>query len=163
MRMNGGGDLTLTRAWMQSLPGRLPPEGRVVVLTGPWTFSATISSVGYLKQAGKDRVVLVGESPGDRLSFFAEGRPIFLPNSGATVLMATGRHDYIEGCRGFADCHPQVVVSPIAVKSLAPDVPAPWTLETYVQGRDPGMEAAARVLGKGGTTSAGRLPAPSMR
>ena len=148
MRANGGGDLTLTREWMSALPSRLPPDGRVVVLTSRWTFSAAISSTGYLKQAGGARVVLVGEAPGDRLRFWAEGRPISLPHSGAMVLRATERHDYLTGCRGYSDCHPEVVAHPIAVKSLDPEIAAPWTLESYAAGRDPGMEAATRLLAR---------------
>lgn len=149
MRMNGGGDLTTTRDWMSALPSKLPRNGRVVVLMSRWTFSAGISSVGYLKQAGGAKVVLVGEPPGDRLNFFAEGQPITLPNLGAVVLMATKRHDYRTGCKGYTDCHDQVVKFPIAVETLDPEVPAPWTLDAYVKGRDPGMEAAVRVLRRG--------------
>ena len=149
MRANGGGDLTLTRDWMSRLPSRLPPDGRVVVLISPSTFSAAISSIGYLKQAGGASVVLTGEAPGDRLRFWAEGRPITLPHSGAMVLMATERHDYLTGCEQYSDCHVAVVKHPIAVKSLDPEVAAPWTLEAYAAGRDPGMEAASRVLRPG--------------
>jgi hypothetical protein len=148
MRFNGGGNLQLTRGFMVSLPDRLPPGGRVVVLTSPWTFSAAISSVGYLKQAGGDRVVLVGEAPGDRLQFWAEGTPFRLPSSGAWILPATARHDYFDGCRHFTDCHDYVTRFPIAVKSLAPDIAAPWTIESYAAGRDPGMEAATRILAR---------------
>ena len=148
MRANGGGDLTQTRDFMSDLPSRLPQAGRVVVLTSPWTFSAAISSIGYLKQAGQARVVLVGEAPGDRLRFWAEGRPIRLPHSGAMVLMATQRHDYLTGCRGYSDCHEAVVTHPIAVKTLDPEIAAPWTTSGYAAGRDPGMEAAARVLSR---------------
>jgi hypothetical protein len=146
MRMNGGGNLQLTREFMSSLPKRLPADGRIVVLTSPWTFSAAISSVGYLKQAGGDRVTLVGEAPGDRLRFFAEGGPRTLPRSGVFVMAATQRHDYVTGCVGFNDCHAAVVRYPIAVKNLDPEIAAPWTLEAYAAGRDPGMEAAARLL-----------------
>lgn len=147
MRMNGGGNLQLTREWMSSITSKLPADGRIVVLTSPWTFSAAISSTGYLKQGGGTRVVLAGEAPGDRLRFFAEGQqPAMLPHSGAMVLMATQRHDYLTGCQGFSDCHGAVVRFPIAVKSLDPEVPAPWTLESYAAGRDPGMEAAQRIL-----------------
>ena len=138
MRFNGGGNLQLTREFMTSLPSRLAPAGRVVVLTSPWTFSAAISSIGYLKQAGGDRVVLVGEALGNRLQFWAEGQPVRLPNSGAFILMATLRHDYITGCQPFPDCHPYMRRFPIAVASLAPEVPAPWTFESYAAGRDPG-------------------------
>lgn len=148
MRMNGGGNLQLTREWMSTIVRQLPVDGRVVVLTSPWTFSAAISSVGYLKQSASARVTLAGEAPGDRLNFFAEGTPIRLPHSGAMFLVATQRHDYRSGCKGFSDCHPPVMRFPIAVPSLEPELSAPWTLESYAAGRDPGMEAAARILGK---------------
>ena len=144
MRMNGGGDLNTTRDFMQELPSLVP--GRIFVLTSPWTFSAGISSVGYLKQAAPDRVTIVGEPVGDRMNFFAEGSIVTLANSGMVILNATERHDYQTGCRGMDDCHGSIVRHPIAVPSLAPDIPAPWTMEAYRAGRDPGMEAIAAAL-----------------
>lgn len=144
MRINGGGDLNTTRDFMQSLPDLVP--GRIFVLTSPWTFSAAISSVGYLEQAAPARVTIVGETVGDRLRMWAEGGPIELPNSRVSVSAATERHDYITGCRGFRDCHGSVVRHPIAVPDLKPDIAAPWTIEAYRAGRDPGMEAVAGAL-----------------
>jgi hypothetical protein len=144
MRMNGGGDLNNTRAWVRRLP-RVAP-GRVFVLTSPWTFSAAISTVGYLKQEAPDRVVIVGEMVGDRLDFHAEGGTFTLPHSGAAILPATERHDYRTGCRNIENCHGSVVRHPIAVESLAPDIAAPWTIEAYRAGRDPAMEAVAAAL-----------------
>lgn len=149
MRFNGGGNLQLTRQFMSSLPGRVAPDGRVFVLTSPWTFSAAISSTGYVKQAGGASVVLVGEPVGDRLQFWAEGQPIELPHSGALILPATQRHDYLTGCKPFTDCHSYMVRFPIEVPSLAPDIPAPWTAEAYAAGRDPAMEAVARAIRSG--------------
>ena len=149
MRFNGGGNLQLTRQFMSSLPSRVAPGGRVFVLTSPWTFSAAISSTGYVKQAGGARVVLVGEPVGDRLQFWAEGQPIELPHSGALILPATQRHDYLTGCKPFTDCHNYMVRFPIEVRSLAPDIPAPWTAEAYAAGRDPAMEAVARAIHSG--------------
>jgi len=35
---------------------------------------------------------------------------------------------------------------PITVKSLDPDIKAPWTLEALVAGRDTGMEAVAAAI-----------------
>ena len=144
MRQNGGGDLNTTRDFMESLPDLVP--GRIFVLISPWTFSAAISSIGYLKQTAPDRVVIIGEGPGDRLEFFSEGSTMTLPNSGVMLLAATERHDYRTGCEGFSDCHGSVVRHPIAVDSLAPDIAAPWTFAVYAAGRDPGMEAVARVI-----------------
>jgi hypothetical protein len=144
MRANGGGDLTTTRGFMQTLAGRV--AGRIFVLTSPWTFSAAISSVGYLEQSAPGRVIIVGEPVGDRLDFFSEGEHVELSRSGLVVLHATERHDYRNGCRAATDCHRHVVRHPIAVPTLAPDVAAPWTVEAYLAGRDPGMEAVEREL-----------------
>ena len=146
MRLNGGGDLNNTRDFAESLPALVP--GRIFVLTSPWTFSAAISTVGYLKQKAPSRVTIVGETAGDRLVFFAEGRPVTLANSGIVLLPATQRHDYRNGCREFDDCHGAVVRHPIAVPTFDPELAAPWTIEAYRAGRDPGMEAVAAALAR---------------
>lgn len=146
LRLNGGGDLTTTRDFAERLPAMV--SGKIYALTSPWTFSAAISTLGYLKQKAPDRVVIVGEAVGDRLQFFAEGRPITLTHSKEMVLPATERHDYQTGCRQMDDCHRNVVNRPIAVKTLDPDIAAPWTFEDYVAARDPAMQAVAKDIGK---------------
>jgi hypothetical protein len=146
LRVNGGGDLNNTRDFVQSFPALVP--GRIFVLTSPWTFSAAISTVGYLKQAGANRVTIVGEMVGDRLEFWAEGRLARLPYSGAAMSYSTQRHDYKTGCKPYSDCHGSVVRHPISVPSLAPDIPAPLTIDDIIAGRDPGMDAIARALRK---------------
>ena len=133
-----------SRAWVRRWTRIV--TGRVCVLTSPWTFSAAISTVGYLEQEAPDRVVIVGEHVGDRLDFHAEGGVIELPHSHAALLSATERHDYRTGCQNIENCHGSVIRYPIAVESLAPDIEAPWTIEAYRAGRDPGMEAVAAAL-----------------
>ena len=144
MRFNGGGNLNTTRAFMKSLPEKVP--GRMFVLTSPLTFSAAISSIGYLEQAAPDRVTIVGEAVGDRQHFWAEGRGADLPNNRGMIGLATQRHDYVGGCKAYNDCHISVKVSPIAVASIAPDISAPWTIEAYLAGRDPAIDAVAAAL-----------------
>jgi len=144
MRQNGGGNLQLTRAFAQRLPSLVP--GRIFVLTSPWTFSAAISTVSYLEQAAPDRVTIVGEIVGDRQEFWAEGMSVTLHNTGIRIGRSLERHDYATGCRPYTDCHRPVVQHPISVPSLAPDLPAPWSIETYRAGKDPGMEAVAAAL-----------------
>ncbi len=144
LRMNGGGDLTTTRDFAERLPTLVP--GRIFILTSPWTFSAAISTAGYLKQAAAARTTIVGEPVGDRLNFFAEGKSVTLKNSREAVLYATERHDYQSGCRGHDDCHAPVVRRPISVATLDPDIAAPWTIEAYRAGRDPAMDAVAAAL-----------------
>jgi hypothetical protein len=158
MRFNGGGNYMLTRDFMASWPARLPPPGRFFVLSSRLTMSAAIASIAYLKQAGGERVVLVGEQPGDRLMFFSEGRPIQLPNTGLFFRPTTARNDFHDGCRQYDDCfapiaqpgHPAIAPpalglvierKPIAVKSLDPDIVAPWTAGSWTSGTDPAMDA----------------------
>ena len=162
-RYSPGGNLQLTNEFLTAWPAKLPTDGRIFVLVGPRTFSAAIAAIGYLKQAGSERVILVGSPPGDRLEFFAEGRQVVLPRSGQRFVPAPERHDYRNGCRAFDDCHAAVAQPhaktasspenaaqmkrmPIAVRSLDPDIKAPWTLEALVAGRDPGIEAVAAAI-----------------
>jgi hypothetical protein len=148
MRLNGGGDLNLTRSFMQALPSMVP--GRIFVLTGPMTFSAGISSVGYLVQAAPDRVTIVGEPVGDRLVFFSEGRFQRLPGTDTGISVTRERHDYQGGCATFTDCHGPVIRNPIRVPTLDPQVRAPWTLAALREGRDPAMEAVQALLAGAG-------------
>jgi hypothetical protein len=91
-------------------------------------------------------VTIVGEMVGDRLEFWAEGGPVTLRQTGILIGRSLERHDYASGCRAYSDCHRSVVDHPISVKTLAPDIAAPWTIETYRAGRDPAMEAVAAAL-----------------
>jgi hypothetical protein len=161
MRSNGGGNLMLTRGFMNSWPARLAEPGRFFALTSRQTMSAGIASIAYLKQAGKDRVVLVGEAPGDRLMFFSEARPIQLPHSGLFFGPTTARQDFHTGCRNYDDCFvgvtppghayaplmirgikvEDIAREPIAIASLEPDIAAPWTIESWLNGTDPALEA----------------------
>ncbi len=144
LRLNSGGDLTQARDFAESLPALVP--GRVFVLTSAWTFSAAIAITGYLKQAAPARVRIVGEAIGDRLEFFAEGTPVKLTHSAELVLPATERHDYVDGCRHYSDCHEPVVRRPIIIATLAPDIVAPWTIDNYRLGVDPAWVAVATEL-----------------
>lgn len=145
-RFNPGGDLNNTRDLMQALPGLMAEGGKVYAITSGKTFSAGISSIGYLKQAGGDNVVIVGEPVGDRLDFWAEGGVMTLPQSGAMILYATERHDYTNGCP-YEECHRSIVVHPIAVDSLQPDYLTPLTYDAYMAGRDPSMEKVMELIG----------------
>ena len=162
LRSNGGGDLTLTREFLAAWPGKVGTEGRFIVLVGPRTFSAALADVAYLKQAGGRRVTLVGADPGDGLTFFAEGRPVQLPNVRLIVRPATERDDFKGGCRRYADCFAGLAQPggptatpaeravfikrmPVAVSSLDPEVSAPTAITDYLEGRDSGLAAALKV------------------
>jgi|GEM_PF-585966 len=162
VRDDGGGNFLLTRNFIREWPQHLSVAGKFYVLMSRRTFSAAISSVAYLKQSGGERVILVGEEPGDRLEFFAEGSLFALPNSGLKLWPATARHDYRNGCRTYEDCFIAVAQPgspvrikpelmniervPIAVKSLAPEIYAPWTIDDWMEGNDSAMDAVAKAI-----------------
>ncbi|RUV88784.1 hypothetical protein EOA75_24065 [Mesorhizobium sp. M1A.F.Ca.IN.022.07.1.1] len=167
MRFNTGGNLMLTRDALSSWPSRVKPPGRLFVLESPITFSAGIVDVAYLKQAGGDRVTLVGEAPGDRMMFFADQQQVTLPHSGVVLQSATQRYDLQNGCKAYADCFvgmaqpssatgttPVLVATidkgkgrkPVALKTLEPDIAAPWSIDDLLKGRDPGMAAVQAAL-----------------
>jgi hypothetical protein len=139
LRFDGGGDLNTTRAFFEMLPTLTPSDGRIFALTSGRTFSAGISSLGYLKQAGGARVTIVGEPIGDELEFWAEGEVLQLPVSKAALLYATERHNYVTGCPE-PDCHRPVREHPIRVTTLEPDIATPLTYADYRAGRDPALE-----------------------
>lgn len=141
MRFDGGGDYTKTATFMAQLPSLIPPGGRVFVVTHSTTFSAGISSVGFVKQAAPAQVTIVGETVGDRLIFYGEPRDFKLPNSGIRASYSTGLHDYLHGCRWFGPCFWMDWIFPISIPTLNPDVSAPLSFAALAAGRDPAMEA----------------------
>jgi hypothetical protein len=146
LRFNLGGDLNLARDFMAALPG-LARDGRVYAITSGRTFSAAISSLGYLRQAAGDRLIIVGEPIGDRLEFWAEGDILALPGLGAMMLYADERHNYMTGCPE-EDCHGSIREHPIRVTSLQPDIATPLAFADFAAGRDPAMEAIARDIAR---------------
>ena len=144
LRFNMGGDLNITRAFMRALP-RLTGGGRLYAITSGRTFSAAISSLGYLKEAAGERLTIVGEPIGDRLEFWAEGDIVQLPGLGAFMLYASERHNYVTGCPE-ADCHRAIRDHPIHVRSLQPDIATPLSFAAFRAGRDPAMDAIARDI-----------------
>jgi hypothetical protein len=144
-RLNPGGDLNNTRELMKAIPGCVKNDGRVFAITSGRTFSAAISSVGYLKQAGGPRVTIVGKLVGDELDFWAEGTAVMLPHSGTAVSYSTQRHNYQTGCPE-PECHPPIQRHPIAVKTLAPDVSPAFTWADFAAGRDPYLDAVFELM-----------------
>ena len=122
--------------------------------------SAAITTVATLKQAGGDRVRIVGEDVGDRLDFWAEGGTFALPNAFLQVHYAAGRHRYDGPCDDRRDCFWLDERYPARVHDLRPDIPAPWTFAAYRQRRDPALEAvaAAETRRQAAAASAARSP-----
>lgn len=140
MRMNGGGDYTTTYAFARALP-QIANGAPIYVFTSPWTFSAAITTIAALKDAGGDQVVIVGENVGDRLDFWAEGGSFNLPNAFVQVHYASGRHVYNGPCSDRTTCFWLNERYPVRVRTLAPDIAAPLTFAAYRDLRDPALDA----------------------
>lgn len=144
-RFNVGGDLNTTRDLMQAIPALLPEDGRVFAISSGRTFSAGISSLGYLKQAAGERFIQVGAPVGDALEFWAEGDVVELPGSGTMVMMATERHNYMTGCPED-DCHGSIQIHPIAIDGLNPDVQPAANGADLLSGRDPYLDTVFELI-----------------
>lgn len=144
-RLNYGGDLNATRDLMMNIPQLIGVGGHIYAITSGKTFSSGISSLGYLKQAAGKQLTIVGLPVGDDLDFWAEGDHVTLPNSRLMFGFATERHVNNGQCTG-AHCHAPVVEHPIRVSSLAPDVPVPFTFESYARGHDPALDFIRRDM-----------------
>jgi hypothetical protein len=140
MRMNSGGDYTKTYAFARGLPA-VANGAPIYIFTSPWTFSAAITTVAVLKEAGGDQAIIVGENVGDRLDFWAEGGTFDLPNAFVQVHYASGRHVYDGPCRDRATCFWLNERYPVRVRTLTPDIAAPLTFAAYRAQTDPAMDA----------------------
>ena len=145
LRYDGGGDYTKTAAFAHALAKLVPPPGRIAMITGPNEFSAGITTAGFTKDAGNDRVTIVGEPVGDRLDFYAEGGEGCLPHANVCFHYATGRHHYDGPCGDWRTCFWLNWLFPVRVKSLDPDVPAVTTFADYLAGRDPAFDRALTI------------------
>lgn len=142
LRGNGGGDYTKAWHFAHALPGMLLPGGRIFVLTDSLTFSAAITTAAFIKDAGGDRVTIIGQPIGDRLAFFSEGGRACLPNLKVCMYYQTGKHDYAHACNDWRECYWLNWFYPVRVRSLQPDIVVPLRFEDWNAGRDAAYLAA---------------------
>jgi hypothetical protein len=148
LRGDGGGDYTKTWHFAHALPGLLAPGSHIFILTDSLTFSAAITTAAFVKDAGGDRVTIIGGPVGDRLSFFSEGGTACLPNLKACVYYQTGKHDYGHACNDWHVCYWLNWFYPVRVKSLQPDILVPLRFEDWNAGRDAAYFVARDFAGK---------------
>jgi hypothetical protein len=142
LRYDDGGDFVNTYGFARELPKLIPPAGQIIMLTGPVTFSAGISTAAFVKHAGQGRVVIVGEPVGDRLQFFSEGGLACLPNYQLCVAFETGRHDYQHACTDWDVCFWLNYFFQFRVKSLDPEEVIPLSFKDWRAGVDPVLDRA---------------------
>ena len=144
LRFDVGGNLLTTLDFMRGLAGSV--KGRTFLLVGPYTFSAGIISAAAIKQAGGERVTVVGDQIGDRLHFWSEGANIQLPESHYSFRYTDGQFNLQDGCTGEPGCMDDRYPIAVNFASLDPEIRAPLTSKAYFAYRDPAMEAIARYL-----------------
>jgi hypothetical protein len=136
LRGDGGGDYTNTWHFAHALPRLLAPGGHIFILTDSRTFSAAITTAAFIKDAGGERVTIIGEPIGDRLSFYSEGGKACLPNLKVCVFYQTGKHDYGHACNDWHECYWLNWLYPVRITSLQPDIAVPLEFEDWNAGRD---------------------------
>jgi hypothetical protein len=149
LRYDGGGDYLNTYGFARRLPGLVPSMGRVIVITGPATFSAAISTAAALRHAGRERVVILGEPVGDRLQFYSEGGRACLPNYPLCVAYETGKHDYQHACTDWTVCFWLNYFFELRVQSLDPDELVPLSFNDWRGGVDPVLDRAMSLAKPG--------------
>jgi len=143
LRLNSGGNYFNSLPYAKALPALVPASAEIFVLVDSTTFSAAIVTAALLKSEGGAHVVLVGSAMGDNDNFYAEGRPLALPNSKIVIGPAAGYQDWSKGCTDLTLCYwPNVVYGPKKYVSLAPEIPVDASFSDYASGRDPVLEAA---------------------
>jgi hypothetical protein len=141
LRFNDGGEYPAIYEAIKTLARRLAPDGRLEILIDNTTFSGAIITTALAKHFGGARSIIMGEKPGDRLTFWAEGNDIQLPNSRLIVHMATGYHDWANGCRELRCYWPNFYYD-VAVGSIDPAVRLGWSFADYRRGVDTLLERA---------------------
>jgi hypothetical protein len=142
LRYDDGGDFVNTYGFARGLPKLISAGGKIIILTGPATFSAGISTAAFVKHAGLGRVTIVGEPVGDRLQFFSEGSRACLPNYPLCVAYQTGKHDYQRACTDWDVCFWLNYFFQFRVESLDPDVVIPLSFKDWRAGIDPVLDRA---------------------
>ncbi len=142
LRFNGGGDYTKVHGFMQALPAHIAADGHLYVLINNETFSAALSATAWLKYYGGAKIILIGEPLGDRLTFWAEGGTMKLPNTGLEIHYSTGYHDWEKGCRDLQRCFWLNFFFDVPAGNLEPSIPVGWRFADYRLGRDTVLETA---------------------
>ena len=150
VRSNGGGDLTLAMKFARNITDLLTPDGHVYILTDGGTFSAAIVTAAYALSDADERASVVGVHVGDDEQFWAEGGGVLtLPNSGLSISVSTGYHDWENGCSDWGKCYWLAAALGVAAGPLDPDINAPLTYADYSRGIDTGLEAILEAEGVG--------------
>jgi hypothetical protein len=132
LRLNGGGNNMLFQSLKEtfrSLPS-FQTKGSFFVITGRLTQSAAQNFTTFLERNTK--AIFVGEPTGERPNHYGDAETITLPSSGIEINLSR---------KYWEDSQPGDTRL-----WTAPTVPAPLTLQSFREGRDPALEAIWRYL-----------------
>ena len=152
LRFDGGGDISRTTGFFDGLAARVP--GCTYVIVSRLTFSAGIVAAALVEMSAPERVRIVGEPVGDRLRFWSEGHDVCLPSTGYCVHMRDGLWDLVKGCAQEPGCYGDQFKA--KVPDLDPDMPAPLTARSWLDGTDLAMNAIEADAGGRETCSSER-------
>ena len=127
LRLNHGGSAHLARPLLHRLIGedRINRTGHLFVITSRETFSAAMCFATELETHTK--ALFVGEPTGSRPNFVGESSIFTVPYSGVAVSCSSRFHQNGD---------------PTDTRTcIAPDLPAPLTIDDYRDNRDPAYEA----------------------
>lgn len=132
LRGNGGGNTDLLGPLLKAILAtrKTQREDGLFVIAGRHTFSAAMNFAAQLERHG--RAVFVGEPTGSRPNFVGENSELVLPYSrlAASISNLAWQNALPQDSRTW----------------IAPRLPAPVTLASLREGRDPAMEAIAAHL-----------------
>jgi hypothetical protein len=152
LRFNGGGDSGLARPLLKALAARpaLAQEGHLYVLVGPDTYSSAVLTVVRLDLETGAR--FVGEPPASIPDHYGQVRSFYLPGSRIRVDYATKHFpmtDYAGGERfsfgqwlGVLGYTSDIVPFDGEAEAFVPELIVSPTIEDYLAGRDPVLDAA---------------------
>jgi hypothetical protein len=129
LRFNGGGSSSILQPLVEGLQARpaLPAKGHLYTLIGSQTFSSGLMAAMDFRD--RLHAILIGGPTGNKPNHFGEQRNFSLPNSRLVVHYST-KHFHL-----VRDADPS---------TLAPDIFVPYSLNDFLAGRDPALDAAIR-------------------
>ena len=127
LRFNAGGDSRVVKPLIEGLKSRrsLRADGHLYALIGPVTYSSGMMAAMDFKE--ELHAILIGEPTGGKPNQFGEIKRATLPNSNLAVFYP------VKYFHPISDADPE---------SIMPDVAVRMTLEDFLAGRDPALEAA---------------------
>jgi len=129
LRFNGGGSSGIVNPLVDGLKARpaLNAKGHLYTLIGGHTFSSAVFAAVYFRN--DLHAILIGEPAGNKPNHYGQFESFELPNSKLKVQYST-KHFHL-----MSDADPP---------SVKPDIFVQRSLEDYLAGRDPVLDAALR-------------------